>query len=59
MDSVGSFPKGNWPGHEADYSHPSSAKVWNAWNYTSTPPYVFMVWYLVKQQICLYGVVVS
>jgi len=26
------------PGHEADYSPPSSAEVKNAWNYTSTPP---------------------
>jgi hypothetical protein len=29
---------------------PSSAKV-NMWNYTSTPPYVFMVWYLIKHRI--------
>jgi len=26
----------NCPGHEADYSPPSSAKVKNAWCYTST-----------------------
>jgi len=26
-----------WPGNEADYSHPSSAEVKNAWCYTSTP----------------------
>jgi hypothetical protein len=26
------------PGSEADYSPPSSAKVKNAWSYTSTPP---------------------
>jgi hypothetical protein len=25
-------------GHEADHSPPSSAKVKNAWSYTSTPP---------------------
>jgi hypothetical protein len=36
-----------WPGHEADHSPPSSAKVKNAWSYTSTPP------------ICLHGVVLS
>jgi hypothetical protein len=28
----------NWPGGVA-----SSAKINNAWNYTCTPPYVFMV----------------
>jgi hypothetical protein len=25
---------------------PSSSEVKNAWNYTSTPLYVFMEWYL-------------
>jgi hypothetical protein len=39
-----------WPGHEADQSSPSSAKVKNAWSYTSTPQYVFMVWCLVKHR---------
>jgi hypothetical protein len=29
-------------GREADHSPPSSAEVKNAWNYTSTPQYVFM-----------------
>jgi hypothetical protein len=37
------------PGREADLSPPSSAKV-NAWSYTSTPPYVFMAWCLVKHR---------
>jgi hypothetical protein len=36
------------PRHEADYSPPSSAEVKNTWSYTSTPPYVFMAWCLVK-----------
>jgi hypothetical protein len=36
-----------WLGHEADHSPPSSAKVKNAWSYTSTPP------------ILLYGMVLS
>jgi hypothetical protein len=36
------------PGHEADHSPPPSVEVRNAWSYTSTPPYVFMTWYLVK-----------
>jgi hypothetical protein len=31
------------PGREADHSHPSSSEVRNAWSYTSTPQYVFMV----------------
>jgi hypothetical protein len=35
------------PGREADHSPPSSAKVKNAWSYTSTPP------------ICLHGMVLS
>jgi len=34
--------------HEADLSPPSSAKVKNPCSYTSTPPYAFMAWYLVK-----------
>jgi hypothetical protein len=35
-------------GRETDHSPPSSAEVKNTWSYTSTPPYVFMSWYLVK-----------
>jgi hypothetical protein len=35
-------------GREADYSSQSSAEVKRALSYTSTPPYVFMVWCLVK-----------
>jgi hypothetical protein len=38
------------PGREADHSLPSSAEVKNAWSYTSTPPYVFMAWCLVKHR---------
>jgi hypothetical protein len=37
------------PGREADHSPPSSTGVKNAWSYTSTPQYVFIEWYLVKQ----------
>jgi hypothetical protein len=33
---------------EADHSPPSSVEVRNAWRYISTPPYVFLAWYLVK-----------
>jgi hypothetical protein len=38
------------PGREADHSLPSSAEVKNAWSYTSTLQYSFMVWYLVKKK---------
>jgi hypothetical protein len=34
-----------------DYPIPSSVEVKNAWNSTSSPPYVFMEWYLVIQRI--------
>jgi len=40
---------------EAEHSPPSSAKIKNEWSYTSTPPYVFMVWWFIKQRICLNG----
>jgi hypothetical protein len=33
--------------HEADHTFQSSAKVKNAWRYTSTPPYIFMTWQLI------------
>jgi len=29
-----------------DHSPPSSAEVKKAWSYTSTTPYIFMVWCL-------------
>jgi hypothetical protein len=37
-----------WPGCEADHSPPSSTDVKNAWIYTYTPQYAFMVWCSVK-----------
>jgi hypothetical protein len=37
-----------WMGHEADHLPRSSADVKNVRSYTSTPPDVFMMWYLVK-----------
>jgi len=37
------FPWARWPECEADYLSPSSAKVKNAWNYSSTPTCVFIV----------------
>jgi hypothetical protein len=39
------------PGREADHSPPSSVEAKNAWNYTSTPPYVFMTWYSITQYV--------
>jgi len=38
------------PGSEADQSPPSSVGVKIAWSYTSTPPYAFMAWCLVKHR---------
>jgi hypothetical protein len=35
---------------KADHSPQSSAEVKNAWSYTSTLPYVFMAWCLVKHR---------
>jgi len=37
-------------GREADHFSLYSADVRNAWIYTSTPPYIFIVWYLVKHR---------
>jgi len=42
-----------WPGHGAKLSPACSSEVKNAWTYTSIPPYVFMVWCLIKQRIHL------
>jgi len=39
------------PSHEADCSPPSGAEIHHAWRYTSTPPYVFMVWCLIKHRV--------
>jgi hypothetical protein len=43
-------PGVKWLGHKADHSPSSSAEVKNVWSYTSTPPFVFMVWHLVKSR---------
>jgi len=51
-------PEVKRPGREADHSPPSDAEV-NAWSYTSTPPYVFMAWCLVKYMVRLDGMVLS
>jgi hypothetical protein len=36
-------PRIKRPGRDANHPPPSSAKVKNAWSYTSNPPYVFEV----------------
>jgi hypothetical protein len=46
----GSFPGGKAVGREADHSPPSSAEVKNAWTYSCTPQYAFMVWCSVKEE---------
>jgi len=48
-----------WPGHKVDHLPPSKAEVKNVWSYTSTTPVHLMVYYLIKQDICLHGVVLS
>jgi len=39
-------PRAKEPGREGDNSPPSSTQIKNAWEYSSTPPYVFKAWYL-------------
>jgi len=36
------------PERDADHLRPSSSEVNNAWSYTTTFPFVFMAWCLVK-----------
>jgi hypothetical protein len=45
-----SFLRLKRPGREADHSPPPSNEVKNAWSYTSTSPYVFMEWCLVRKK---------
>jgi len=44
--------KVKWLGCEADHSPSSRAEIKNAWGYTFTPQYVFVVLCLVKRGIC-------
>jgi hypothetical protein len=39
-----------WLGREAEHLPQSSAKAKNAWMYAYIPPFVFMVWCLIKQR---------
>jgi hypothetical protein len=43
-------PEVKRPPREADHSPPPSSEVKNAWSYTSTPQYVLMASFLVKQR---------
>jgi hypothetical protein len=43
-------PGVKWSGREYDHLPLSSADVKSAWSYTSTPPYVFTAWSLVKHR---------
>jgi hypothetical protein len=40
MDMEAFAPGAKPPGFEGDYSLPASAKISNAWSFTSTPQYV-------------------
>jgi hypothetical protein len=55
-----SYPMGTLllkrPKSQADHQPPSSSEVKNAWSYTSTSPYIYMAWFLIKQGIRLHGV---
>jgi len=42
------FPGIKRPGREAYHTPTSSAKIRNAWSYTSTRSYVFTTWWLIK-----------
>jgi hypothetical protein len=39
-----------FPGGEADHSPPSNVEVKTVWSQTSTPKYVFMMWYRGKRR---------
>jgi hypothetical protein len=42
--------KVQWSVHKADAAPPPSTEVINVWSCTSTPQYVFMVWWLIKHR---------
>jgi hypothetical protein len=50
VDTQGTFPGGEGKAVEDDHSSPTNPEVKNAWSYTSTPPYIFMAWSLVKHR---------
>jgi hypothetical protein len=44
------FPGAKPPEREFNHSFPSAAEFKNAWMYTLSPPYVLIVWCLIKQR---------
>jgi len=52
-------PEVKWPGHEADHSPPTDAKVKKAWCYISTPSYVLTALCLIKLRIHPHGMMFS
>jgi hypothetical protein len=50
QSSIQQSPKVKQPGREADHSSASNAAVNNVLSYTSSSPYVFMPWYLIKHR---------
>lgn len=50
MDAMGSLPGVKAVGHEADHSLLSKAEVKNAWSYTSSPRYTFVLWCFIYKQ---------
>jgi hypothetical protein len=48
MDTGVPYPGVKQPGREANHSPPSSADIKNAWSCNSTPPNVFMEWFLIN-----------
>jgi len=57
---LGAFtPRVKRPVCEADQSPAFSAKVKNAWRYTSIPQYVFIAWYLIKHEKRVHGLILN
>jgi hypothetical protein len=54
-----SFLEIKWLGREAAHSPPFSAGVKKSWSYTSTAPYIFVEWSLMKFRVRLYCVVLG
>jgi hypothetical protein len=43
----------SWVEREADHTPPANVEAKNAWSYTSTHPYIFMTWCLIKGYVCM------
>jgi hypothetical protein len=59
MGTGGPFTGSTAPVSETENSPPSTAEVKKEWSYTSTTPYVFMVWFLpsIRDNFMFYGVI--